>query len=90
MEHFSTARLTADRLREDHLADLVALHLHAGVSRYLGGVRPAERTKTHLGIRSEHPAQRTRSVRSLGVVEPETPSSFESLLGSWISTAGSS
>src|SRR3954470_16926940 len=60
MERFSTARLTAERVREDHLADLVALHLHAEVSRYLGGVRPAERTKRYPGIRNEHPAQRTR------------------------------
>ena len=26
MNHFTTARLSAERLREDHLADLVALH----------------------------------------------------------------
>jgi RimJ/RimL family protein N-acetyltransferase len=54
MQHFSTARLSAERLREDHLADLVALHLDAEVSRYLGGVRPAERTKTYLDTNMAH------------------------------------
>jgi RimJ/RimL family protein N-acetyltransferase len=54
MEHFSTARLTAERLHEDHLSDLVALHLDAEVSRYLGGVRPAERTKTYLDANMAH------------------------------------
>jgi RimJ/RimL family protein N-acetyltransferase len=54
MEHFSTARLTAERLREDHLADLVALHLDAEVSRYLGGARPAERTTTYLDTNMAH------------------------------------
>jgi RimJ/RimL family protein N-acetyltransferase len=54
MEHFSTARLSAERLREDHLADLIALHLDAEVSRYLGGVRPAERTKTYLEANMAH------------------------------------
>ncbi|MGY3075262.1 RimJ/RimL family protein N-acetyltransferase [Bradyrhizobium sp. LM6.10] len=54
MEHFSTGRLTAERLREDHLADLVALHRDAEVSRYLGGVRPAETTRIYLGANMEH------------------------------------
>src|SRR4051812_37769987 len=54
MEHFRTARLSAERLRENHLADLVALHLDAEVSRYLGGVRPAERTKTYLEANMAH------------------------------------
>jgi len=54
MEKFSTARLTAERLREDHLADLVELHLDAEVSRYLGGVRAPEVTKTYLATNMAH------------------------------------
>jgi RimJ/RimL family protein N-acetyltransferase len=54
MEHFSTERLTAERLREDHLADLVALHLDPEVSRYLGGVRSPEATKTYLAVNMAH------------------------------------
>jgi RimJ/RimL family protein N-acetyltransferase len=54
MDHFSTENLTAERLNENHLADLVALHLDADVSRYLGGVRPAERTKTYLDANISH------------------------------------
>ena len=57
MDHFSTRRLTAERLREDHLADLVALHLDPDVSRYLGGVRSAEVTKTYLATNMDHWAQ---------------------------------
>ena len=54
MDHFSTDRLTAERLREDHLKDLVALHLDPDVSRYLGGVRTAEVTKTYLATSMAH------------------------------------
>ncbi|MET4386560.1 RimJ/RimL family protein N-acetyltransferase [Bradyrhizobium sp. F1.4.3] len=54
MEHFSTESLTAERLREDHLADLVALHLDPEVSRYLGGVRSPEATKTYLAVNMAH------------------------------------
>ncbi len=54
MDHFTTHRLTADRLREDHLPDLVALHLDAEVSRYLGGVRAPEATKTYLATNMAH------------------------------------
>jgi RimJ/RimL family protein N-acetyltransferase len=54
MDHFSTARLTAEKLNESHLADLVALHLDAEVSRYLGGVRSAEATKTYLDVNMAH------------------------------------
>jgi RimJ/RimL family protein N-acetyltransferase len=48
IENFSTSRLTAEKLHESHLADLVALHLDPDVSRYLGGVRTAEVTKQYL------------------------------------------
>ena len=54
MDHFSTKRLTAERLSENHLADLVALHLDPEVSRYLGGVRSAEVTKTYLATNMAH------------------------------------
>ena len=54
MEHFSTTRLTAERLRERHLADLVALHLDPNVSRYLGGVRSPEATETYLTANVAH------------------------------------
>ncbi|MBR0784125.1 GNAT family N-acetyltransferase [Bradyrhizobium iriomotense] len=54
MDHFSTSRLIAERLNESHLADLVALHLDADVSRYLGGVRSAEATKTYLDVNMAH------------------------------------
>ena len=54
MERFATDRLTAERLREDHLADLVALHLDPDVSRYLGGVRSAEVTKAYLATSMAH------------------------------------
>lgn len=54
MDHFRTNRLTAEKLRDDDLADLVALHLDAEVSRYLGGVRSAETTKTYLAANMAH------------------------------------
>ena len=54
MERFSTSRLTAERLDESHLDDLVALHLDPDVSRYLGGVRSAEATKAYLAVNLAH------------------------------------
>lgn len=54
MNHFTTDRLTAERLREDHLADLVALHRDADVSRYLGGVRTPEVTKAYVATNIDH------------------------------------
>jgi RimJ/RimL family protein N-acetyltransferase len=51
---FSTSRLTAERLRKSHLADLVALHLDPDVSRYLGGVRTAEVTNDYLRVNMAH------------------------------------
>lgn len=54
MDCFSTQRLIAEKLREDHLADLVALHLDPEVSRYLGGVRSAEVTKAYLATNMAH------------------------------------
>ncbi|MEH2487910.1 GNAT family N-acetyltransferase [Bradyrhizobium sp. AZCC 2230] len=54
MDQFSTDRLTAERLSEGHLADLVVLHLDPDVSRFLGGVRSAEVTKTYLATNMAH------------------------------------
>ena len=54
MNHFSTESLTAERLHEGHLADLVALHLDPEVSRYIGGVRSAETTKDYLDVNMAH------------------------------------
>ncbi|PIT05553.1 acetyltransferase [Bradyrhizobium nitroreducens] len=54
MDHFVTDRLTAERLNESHLADLVALHQDPEVSRYLGGVRSAETTKAYLDVNMAH------------------------------------
>jgi RimJ/RimL family protein N-acetyltransferase len=54
MVRFSTDRLTAERLNESHLKDLVELHLDPDVSRYLGGVRSAEVTKAYLATNMAH------------------------------------
>jgi RimJ/RimL family protein N-acetyltransferase len=54
MDGFTTPRLVAERLRERHLDDLVALHLDPEVSRYLGGIRSAEATKTYLATNLAH------------------------------------
>jgi RimJ/RimL family protein N-acetyltransferase len=54
MDNFRTSRLTAERLREAHLADLVALHLDPDVSRYLGGVRSPEQTWAYLTANLAH------------------------------------
>ncbi len=53
-EHFNTRRLTAERLGQRHLADLVALHLDPEVSRYLGGVRSPAATETYLADSIAH------------------------------------
>ena len=54
VNHFSTDRLTAERLNNSHLGDLVALHQDPDVSRYLGGVRSAETTKAYLATNMAH------------------------------------
>lgn len=54
MNHFTTPRLTAEKLHARHLDDLVALHLDPEVSRYLGGVRSAEVTKAYLDSNIAH------------------------------------
>jgi RimJ/RimL family protein N-acetyltransferase len=54
MQHFSTIRLTAERIQQHHLADLVALHLDPDVSRYLGGIRSATVTEAWLALNIAH------------------------------------
>ena len=54
MDQFSTARLRATRLAADDLDDLVALHLDAEVSRFLGGVRTPEVTAAYLDTNLRH------------------------------------
>jgi RimJ/RimL family protein N-acetyltransferase len=54
METFTTARLTAEKLRQGHLADLVALHLDAEVMRYVGGVRSSGTTSEYLAVNLAH------------------------------------
>ncbi|MHC4050665.1 GNAT family N-acetyltransferase [Bradyrhizobium sp. 25ACV] len=54
MDRFSTDNLTAERLNESHLADLVALHLDPEASRYIGGVRSAEATEKYLVANMAH------------------------------------
>jgi RimJ/RimL family protein N-acetyltransferase len=54
MDNLTTSRLTAERLDERHLPDLVALHLDPEVSRYLGGPRSAEATKAYLTANLDH------------------------------------
>jgi hypothetical protein len=51
MESFETTRLSPERLREGHLAELVALHLDPHVMCYVGGVaRRSGRAPTSLRI----------------------------------------
>lgn len=66
MDHFVTDRLIAERLNESHLADLIALHLDAEVSRFLGGVRTPEVTKTYLATNMAHWDQHGFGVWTLG------------------------
>jgi Acetyltransferase (GNAT) domain len=54
MERFETARLRAERLRENHLADLITLHLDPHVMRHLGGVRSPETTRAYVTANLEH------------------------------------
>lgn len=54
MDTFATHRLTATRLAEGDLDDLVRLHLDPDVSRYLGGVRTPEATAAYLATNIRH------------------------------------
>jgi RimJ/RimL family protein N-acetyltransferase len=48
MDRFSTARLSAERLRATHLDDLTALHQDEAVMRFVGGVRTPQSTAAYL------------------------------------------
>jgi RimJ/RimL family protein N-acetyltransferase len=54
MDTFETPRLTAERLRSDHFADMAALHLDPEVSRYLSGVRPPDETEIYMATKLAH------------------------------------
>jgi RimJ/RimL family protein N-acetyltransferase len=54
IDAFSTARLTAQKLSDDDLEDLVALHLDEEVSRYIGGVRTRDATSAYLAANLDH------------------------------------
>jgi RimJ/RimL family protein N-acetyltransferase len=58
MDSFTTARLSAERLRRDHLDDLVPLHQDQAVSRYLGGTRTPEQTSAYIEANLAHWDQR--------------------------------
>jgi RimJ/RimL family protein N-acetyltransferase len=58
IDSFATARLSAERLRQDHLDDLIVLHLDEEVSRYLGGTRTASQTAAYLEANLAHWDQR--------------------------------
>ena len=54
IETFATARLTAERLRSDHLEELVRLHQDDAVSRFLGGTRTPAQTAAYLEANLAH------------------------------------
>ena len=54
MDSFKTLRLTAERLRPHHLAEMAALHLDPEVSRYLSGVRTADETAIYMADKLAH------------------------------------
>ena len=54
MEHFSTARLNAERLRESHFGLLCRMHQNPRVMATLGGVRSAAQTRVFLDQNLAH------------------------------------
>jgi RimJ/RimL family protein N-acetyltransferase len=54
LQTFTTQRLIAEKLHQNHLDDLVRLHLDSDASRFLGGVRSPEVTKTYLETSIAH------------------------------------
>ncbi len=54
MDSFTTSRLNATPLAREDLPELVALHLDAEVSRFLGGVRTPEATAAYLDVNLRH------------------------------------
>lgn len=54
MDSFATTRLFAERLRDDHRDELVALHRDPEVMRFVGGVRTPEATADYLARNLAH------------------------------------
>lgn len=54
LERFGTSRLAADRLRAEHLADLLALHADPRMMATLGGVRTEAQTRAWLAANLDH------------------------------------
>lgn len=54
LERFGTSRLAAERLRADHLADLLALHADPRMMATLGGVRAEAQTRAWLAANLDH------------------------------------
>lgn len=54
MDHFRTARMRAERLSRDHLAELCAMHRDARVMATLGGVRSDVGTENYLAANLSH------------------------------------
>ena len=54
MDTFTTRRLTATRLANEHSPFLVALHLDPEVSRFLGGIRTPEATAAYVETNVSH------------------------------------
>src|SRR5437868_6632727 len=57
MENFATARLTAEKLDQAHLEQLIRLHLDSQMMLALGGVRSAEATRAYLHANLAHWAE---------------------------------
>lgn len=53
-ESFSTARLQAERLRPDHLAEVQRMHRDPAVMVHLGGLRDDEQTAVYFSRNLQH------------------------------------
>jgi RimJ/RimL family protein N-acetyltransferase len=54
MDRFRTARIRAERLSPDHLAELCAMHRDPRVMASIGGVRSDEATRNYLAANLNH------------------------------------
>jgi RimJ/RimL family protein N-acetyltransferase len=54
MDRFQTARIHAERLSPDHLAELCAMHCEPPVMATIGGVRSHEATRNYLAANLNH------------------------------------
>jgi RimJ/RimL family protein N-acetyltransferase len=54
LDHFQTARIRAERLRPDHLAELCAMHRDRRVMATLGGLRSDAATRNYLAANLNH------------------------------------